>query len=66
MQSIACADDPPLALFPMALKTCPHTLIVRFDQKVFDAIYSGALVYNTCREDPAVDRLALNLDHDGV
>lgn len=38
-----------------------HTLADRLDQKVFDAIYSRALVYNTCWEDPAVDHLALNL-----
>jgi S-adenosylmethionine-diacylglycerol 3-amino-3-carboxypropyl transferase len=31
------------------------------DQKVFDAIYARALVYNSCWEDPAVDRLALTL-----
>jgi S-adenosylmethionine-diacylglycerol 3-amino-3-carboxypropyl transferase len=36
----------------------------RFDQKVFDAIYSRALVYNTCWEDPAVDRRALTLTSD--
>ena len=40
------------------------TLADRFDQKVFDAIYSRALVYNTCWEDPAVDRQALELRHD--
>lgn len=45
----------------MALKT-PQTLADRFDQRVFDAIYSRALVYNTCWEDPAVDRLALDLN----
>jgi S-adenosylmethionine-diacylglycerol 3-amino-3-carboxypropyl transferase len=34
---------------------------------VFDAIYSRSLVYNTCWEDPAVDRLALELGpHDSV
>jgi S-adenosylmethionine-diacylglycerol 3-amino-3-carboxypropyl transferase len=34
---------------------------------VFDAIYSRSLVYNTCWEDPAVDRLALRLGpHDNV
>lgn len=33
----------------------------RLDQKVFDAIYSRSLVYNTCWEDPAVDRIALAL-----
>ncbi len=43
----------------MALQT-PQTLGDRFDQRLFDAIYSRALVYNTCWEDPAVDRLALN------
>lgn len=47
----------------MALKT-PQTLADRFDQKLFNAIYSRALVYNTCWEDPAVDRLALNLSAD--
>jgi S-adenosylmethionine-diacylglycerol 3-amino-3-carboxypropyl transferase len=36
-------------------------LAERVDQKVFDAIYSRALVYNTCWEDPAVDRQALAL-----
>lgn len=33
----------------------------RVDQKLFDTIYSRALVYNTCWEDPAVDRQALAL-----
>lgn len=37
------------------------TLRDRIDQSVFNAIYSRSLVYNTCWEDPAVDRLALNL-----
>ncbi|MDX1914743.1 MAG: BtaA family protein [Methylophilus sp.] len=36
------------------------------DQKVFNAIYSRSLVYNTCWEDPAVDRQALNLTADDV
>jgi S-adenosylmethionine-diacylglycerol 3-amino-3-carboxypropyl transferase len=40
------------------------TWIDHFDQKVFDAIYSRALVYNTCWEDPAVDRIALSLSDD--
>lgn len=47
----------------MALKT-PQTLADRFDQRLFDAIYSRALVYNTCWEDPAVDRLALDIKSD--
>ncbi len=38
-----------------------QSLIDRLDQKVFDAVYSRSLVYNTCWEDPAVDRLALDL-----
>jgi S-adenosylmethionine-diacylglycerol 3-amino-3-carboxypropyl transferase len=36
----------------------------RVDQKVFDAIYSCSLVYNTSWEDPAVDRRALDLGAD--
>ena len=42
----------------------PPTLLDRFNQKVFDAIYGRSLVYNTCWEDPAVDRKALNLGPD--
>lgn len=34
-----------------------QTLADKFDQKLFDAIYSRSLVYNTCWEDPAVDAL---------
>ncbi len=37
------------------------TLRDRIDHAVFDAIYSRSLVYNTCWEDPAVDRMALAL-----
>ena len=40
------------------------TLKDRFDQKVFDALYGRSLVYNTCWEDPAVDRQALELGPD--
>ena len=40
------------------------TLSDRIDQKIFDAVYSRALVYNTCWEDPAVDRRALQLRPD--
>ncbi|HYN76795.1 MAG TPA: BtaA family protein [Lamprocystis sp. (in: g-proteobacteria)] len=36
----------------------------RIDQAVFNAIYARSLVYNTCWEDPAVDRLALDLRSD--
>jgi len=42
------------------MKTTP-TIADRIDQQVFNAIYSRALVYNTCWEDPAVDRMALML-----
>lgn len=38
-----------------------HSLRDHIDQKVFNAIYTRSLVYNACWEDPAVDRLALNL-----
>lgn len=37
------------------------TLADRIDQRVFSAIYARSLVYNTCWEDPAVDREALQL-----
>jgi S-adenosylmethionine-diacylglycerol 3-amino-3-carboxypropyl transferase len=33
----------------------------RVHEKLFDLIYSRALIYNTCWEDPAVDREALEL-----
>ena len=36
----------------------------KLDQTVFNAIYSRSLVYNTCWEDPAVDRQALALGDD--
>jgi S-adenosylmethionine-diacylglycerol 3-amino-3-carboxypropyl transferase len=41
-----------------------HTLADKLDQKLFDAIYPRSLVYNTCWEDPAVDRQALDLSSD--
>jgi len=34
------------------------------DRRIFDTLYSRSLVYNTCWEDPAVDRRALNLGPD--
>lgn len=45
------------------LKQTP-TLTERIDQRIFDAIYARSLVYNTCWEDPAVDRRALHLGPD--
>jgi S-adenosylmethionine-diacylglycerol 3-amino-3-carboxypropyl transferase len=40
------------------------TLIDRVDQKIFDAVTHRSLVYNTCWEDPAVDRQALQFHPD--
>jgi S-adenosylmethionine-diacylglycerol 3-amino-3-carboxypropyl transferase len=39
----------------------PTTLLDHIDQNVFNALYARSLVYNTCWEDPAVDRRALQL-----
>ncbi len=51
--------------------TAPATIPVpsttstdRFHQRFFDAIYARSLLYNTCWEDPALDRLALRLGPD--
>lgn len=38
-----------------------HALARRLHEGVFNALYSRSLVYNTCWEDPAVDRQALEL-----
>ncbi len=40
------------------------TLLDRLDQNVFNALYARSLVYNTCWEDPAVDRRAMRLGAD--
>ena len=45
----------------LAVPALNLTLKDRIDQKIFDALYSRSLVYNTCWEDPAVDRQALHL-----
>ncbi len=42
------------------------TLLDRLDQNVFNALYARSLVYNTCWEDPAVDRQALALGADDI
>lgn len=42
----------------------PLTLGDRIDQNLFNSLYSRSLVYNTCWEDPAVDRQALRLGPD--
>ena len=41
-----------------------QSLVDRIDQKIFNALTSRSLVYNTCWEDPSVDRRALNLAAD--
>lgn len=61
------ADVSTAIVHPVARTTPgPQALTVadRIDQQVFDAIYSRSLVYNTCWEDPAVDRRALCLTGD--
>jgi S-adenosylmethionine-diacylglycerol 3-amino-3-carboxypropyl transferase len=45
----------------LAPQATPARLSDRFDQRIFNAIYSRSLVYNACWEDPAVDRQALQL-----
>ncbi|MBS1161427.1 MAG: hypothetical protein H6R15_3846 [Proteobacteria bacterium] len=57
------ANAPMNAPLPLNL-TVPATHLTlkdRLDQKVFSALYSRSLVYNTCWEDPAVDCQALHL-----
>lgn len=44
----------------MPPKTRP-TLVDRLDQRIFNALWSSSLVYNTCWEDPRVDRRALQI-----
>lgn len=51
----------PVPAHPPAPPRRRPTLSDRFDQRVFDAVYARSLVYNTCWEDPAVDRRALAL-----
>ena len=46
---------------PVAIPATSLTLKDRIDQKIFNTLYSRSLVYNTCWEDPAVDRQALQL-----
>lgn len=47
------------------LTTAPRTSVVdRLNQRVFDALYGRSLVYNTCWEDPAIDREAMQLTAD--
>jgi S-adenosylmethionine-diacylglycerol 3-amino-3-carboxypropyl transferase len=41
-------------------------LTERIDERLFRTLYSRSLVYNTCWEDPAVDRRALELSREDV
>lgn len=34
----------------------------RINERVFNTLYASSLIYNTCWEDPAVDRQALNIE----
>ncbi|WP_434514420.1 DUF3419 family protein [Dechloromonas sp. ARDL1] len=54
------APAPPNLAFPAT----NLTLQDRLDQKIFNGLYSRSLVYNTCWEDPEVDRQALHLGAD--
>lgn len=40
------------------------SVVDRLNQRVFDALYGRSLVYNTCWEDPALDREAMRLTND--
>src|SRR5215470_17344789 len=43
-----------------------HTRSAResLNTRIFKAVHRRNLIYNTCWEDPALDRVALNLGHD--
>ena len=49
---------------PVTIPVPSTTSTDRFHQRFFDAVYSRSLLYNTCWEDPALDRLALRLGPD--
>ncbi len=44
--------------------TAEPKLIDRFHKRIFDAVYARSLLYNACWEDPALDRVALDLTCD--
>lgn len=48
----------------MSSSAIKQSLRDRIDRRIFNAIWSRSLVYNTCWEDPAVDREALGLGPD--
>lgn len=43
-----------------SIGTLANRMNTRLNERVFDALYSRSLIYNTCWEDPAVDRRALD------
>ena len=44
-----------------------HSLMHRLHQRGFNALYNRSLLYNTCWEDPALDREAMQLtEHDRI
>ena len=49
---------------PVAIPATSLTLKDRIDQKIFNTLYSRSLVYNTCWEDPRLDRRLLELTPD--
>lgn len=53
---MADADPGPMPIAPVRT-----SLADRLNQRVFDALYGHSLVYNTCWEDPALDREAMQL-----
>jgi len=46
--------------------TANRSLLDRWHQRCFDAVYRRSLLYNACWEDPAIDRQALNLSAEDV
>lgn len=44
--------------------TAEPKMIDRFHKRIFDAVYARSLLYNACWEDPALDRIALDLGGD--
>lgn len=44
-----------------SIGTLANRMNTRLNERVFDALYSRSLIYNTCWEDPAVDRRALDI-----
>lgn len=63
------SNDLPAPLFPIAPSAGRRQkpgVAARVHNGVFTALYQRSLIYNTCWEDPAVDRMALGLQPDDV